>query len=88
MALVGGGEKLIGSKSIFFSSPGEYTLYRLSFSNEDKEINTESKKKITIVGAENWLTLEQNNRIFSLTLIIIALTLISLSKPNRKSNII
>lgn len=79
------GEKLIGSKSIFFSRPGEYLIYdALVFYNEDGQIGTQSKNEIPICGSEAWLSIEQNNRIFSLTLIVIALTLISLLN-SRKS---
>jgi len=76
---MGDGEKLIGSKSIFFSCSGEYPTYSsLVFFNEDEQIGIQSENKISISSSEAWLTIEQNNRIFSLTLCIVAITLISL----------
>jgi len=79
LRVMGDGEKLIGSKSIFFSSPGEYPIYStLVFFNEDVQIGIQTENKIPISSSEAWLTIEQNNRIFSLTLVIVALALISL----------
>lgn len=79
LRVMGDGEKLKGSQSIFFNCPGEYPIYsNLVFLNEDDRIVIQSENKILISSSEAWLPIEQNNRIFSLTLIIVALTLISL----------
>lgn len=76
LELVDNGDKLIGSGSIYFNQQGEHEIYsNVVFSNEDGPIRTKSENKIPILGPESWLTIEQNNRLFSLTLIITALTL-------------
>jgi len=85
LEIVDNGEKLIGSDTITFNSQGEHLIYDLLIlSNEEDQIATKSKEKINIAGQESWLTIKQNERIFSLTLIIIALTLFSMLKPRKK----
>ncbi|MBW2974854.1 hypothetical protein KY366_03990 [Candidatus Woesearchaeota archaeon] len=85
LTLTENGEKLVGSDSILFSRPGEYPIYSaLTFFTEDGRITIPSENKIPISRPEVWLSIEQNNRIFSLTLIILALTLISLYYQNKK----
>jgi len=85
LMVIDGGEKLVGSELIYFSSPGEYNIYSgLIFSNEDGQLGGKSENKIHISGPEVWLNVEQNNRILALTLIIIAITLFSIFHQGKK----
>ena len=85
LEVVDNGEKLIGSDKIIFNSQGEYPVYSLLIlSNEENRTAIISKEKIHISSQESWLTIIQNDRIFGLTLIIIALTLFSMLKPKNK----
>ena len=81
------GNKLIGSDTIYFDRSGEYPVIgELSFVNENgPQIHKRFGKNIKISNRESWLSIEQNNRIFSLTLVVLALTCISLFRQERSN---
>ncbi|MFT4250219.1 MAG: hypothetical protein ACMXYD_02555 [Candidatus Woesearchaeota archaeon] len=72
------------SNRIIFDQPGDYPIYRLF--NQEHNFSEYSTHYIHIEPVSVWLKIEQNRRIFSLTLMMIALTLFSISSRQASKN--